>query len=183
MNTCFICLDSSDSHNFDKLCATCVDSTLCKSCHSELENNNRAFILMNCPMCRKPTKLSKETALSPRWHICLAFFWYMIDYNVPPWLQLTMLMTSYKYMENVCRKLNLERENNNPLQLKKRWRVWTNTTFIPYVIATYLMPFSLNSTTNMNIFMFGHLGFPILSTMVLYMVKVFVFVVCRWFAI
>lgn len=183
MNTCFLCLDSADSQNYNKLCATCVDSTVCKTCQSELETNDRAYILMNCPMCRKPTKLSKDAFLSPGWHIFLAFFWYMIEYNVPPWLQLTMLMTSYKYMENVCRKLNLESDNRNPILLRKRWKIWTNTTFIPYVIATYLMPFSLNSTTNMNIFLFGHLGFPILSTTILYMVKVFVFVVCRWFAV
>lgn len=178
--SCFICLDDSIPQ-MERLCETCIDSTICKDCLKEIDKSDRLFVLMNCPMCRKPTRLNKPYSLNPGWHIFLMFYWYMVELNVPSWIQLVMTMCSYRYMELTCRKINTEQDNMNPLMLRKRWKTWTNATFIPYVIATWLMPFELSVGTNMNIFMFGHLGFPILSTTVLYMVKVSLYVICRWY--
>lgn len=178
--SCFLCLN--DQSPLTKLCQTCSDSTICQSClQATIANHNHQHVLMNCPICRNPTGLNCKQPLSKWWHIVIAFFWQCADYNIPWWFQIPMLMASYRYMEEVCRKVNREKDNENPRKLRKRWTVWTNLTFVPYTIFLWLFPAGFTTSTNITVFVLGHIGFPMLGSIMLYIINLMVLILNRQF--
>ena len=178
--SCFLCLN--DQSPLTKLCQTCSDSTICQPClQTTLANHNHQYVLMNCPICRNPTGLNRKISLPPVWHFVIAFFWQCADYNIPWWLQFPMLIASYQYMEQVCRKVNREKDSQNPRKLRKRWTVWTNLTFVPYTALLWSYPAGFSMSTNITVFALGHIGFPVAGSIMLYIINVMVVILNRQF--
>lgn len=178
-NRCFICLDATNPAA-STLCQTCSDSTICHSCLQATQaNETHQHILANCPICRKPTTWNLKISLHCWWHYVIAFFWFCAGYDIPWWLQHIMLTGSYRYMREVCRKVNREKDNQNPRKLRKRWTVWTNLTFIPYTIFLWMYPAGFSTSTNVIIFALGHIGFPIMASIMLYLINLMVLILNR----
>lgn len=185
MSSCFICLNvAGDDTPLIKLCGTCADSTICQPClQSTLANETHQTILMNCPLCRRPTNLNRKVSLSVVWHCIIAFFWICADYNIPLWMQTLLLSGSYRYMEEVCRKVNHEKDNLNPRILRKRWTVWTNLTFVPYTVFLWLYPAGFSMATNITVFTAGHIIFPVSASILLYIINLAVVILNRYFSV
>lgn len=185
MSSCFLCLGAAGGDTpLIKLCGTCADSTICQSClQTTLANETHQTILMNCPLCRKPTTLNRKVSLTLLWHCIIAFFWLCADYNIPPLMQALLLSGSYRYMEEVCRKVNREKDNLNPRRLQKRWTVWTNLTFVPYTLWLWLYPEGFSVSTNITIFAIGHIIFPVSASIILYLINLTVVILNRYFSV
>jgi hypothetical protein len=173
MKNCIVCLDNIDTNLQVKLCDTCEESYACKECVNQLENTNNHAIIMNCPICRKANNLLKKPILWGYWHMAITIYWQMVRFEVPLWTQFFMLLFSYRYMETVCRIINSRDDQSNPRMLRRRWIIWNNTTFLPYMISTYFYSSDLTVGNKIGIFTFGHLVFPILSVGFLYGVRIF----------
>lgn len=185
MSSCFVCLTTSqDETPFIKLCGTCAGSTICKPClQTTMANEAHQTMLMNCPLCRKPSTLNRRVTLTILWHCIIGFFWQCADYNIPLWLQFLMLTGSYRYMEEVCRKVNRKQDNLNPGKLRKRWTVWTNLTFVPYTVFLWLYPAGFSMAANITVFTAGHIIFPVSASILLYIINLMVVILNRYFSV